>query len=106
MVYPENETNRDPNLWKQKDHRDVVVILRDNVRLRGTAHLVHNQRLLDLINQTDQPFLPLTNVVVRNEGTGQSIETAFVAVNKAEILLITSYSEKIEETLDGTRWSK
>ena len=98
------DSKRDQQLWKQKDRQDVIVVLKDNVRLYGTAHLVRNQRLLDLLNLADQPFLPLTNVKMFDEETGQDLETDFVAVNKAEILLLTSFSPEVQKALDGTRW--
>jgi hypothetical protein len=106
MAEQDKDIQRDPHLWKEKDRKNVLVILKDSIRLKGTAHLVRNQRLLDLVNAADHIFLPLTNVTVHNEQTGQTIDTDFVAVNKAEVLLITGYSDKIEEALDGTRWSK
>jgi len=98
--------HHDQQLWKQKDRQSVIVVLKDNVRLYGTAHLVRNQRLLDLLNITDQPFLPLTDVKMFDEETGQDLETQFVAVNKAEILLLTSFSPEVQKALDGTRWGK
>jgi len=100
------DSKRDQQLWKQKDRQDVIVVLKDNVRLYGTAHLVRNQRLLDLLNLADQPFLPLTNVKMFDEETGQDLETEFVAVNKAEILLLTSFSPEVQKALDGTRWGR
>ncbi len=100
------DSKRDQQLWKQKDRQDVIVVLKDNVRLYGTAHMVRNQRLLDLLNLADQPFLPLTNVKMFDEETGQDLETEFVAVNKAEILLLTSYSPEVQKALDGTRWGQ
>lgn len=100
------DSKRDQQLWKQKDRQDVIVVLKDNVRLYGTAHLVRNQRLLDLLNLADQPFLPLTNVKMFDEETGQDLETDFVAVNKAEILLLTSFSPEVQKALDGTRWGR
>jgi len=100
------DLQRDQQLWKQKDRQDVIVVLKDNVRLYGTAHLVRNQRLLDLLNIPEQPFLPLTNVKMFDEETGQDLETEFVAVNKAEILLLTSFSPEVQKALDGTRWGK
>jgi len=102
-VTPKN-TQRDEQLWKQKDRQHVIVILKDNVRLYGTAHLIRNQRLLDLLNITDQPFLPLTDVKMLDDETGQDLETDFVAVNKSEILLLTSHSADVQKALDGTRW--
>jgi len=96
----------DQQLWKQKDRQTVIVILKDNVRLYGTAHLVRNQRLLDLLNITDQPFLPLTDVRMFDEQTGQELDTDFVAVNKSEILLLTGYSAAVQKALDGTRWGE
>ena len=105
MVDP-NGMRRDQQLWKQKDRQDVIVILKDNVRLHGTAHLVRNQRLLDLLNIVDQPFLPLTNVKMFDEEMGQVLETDFVAVNKSEILLLTSHSVEVQKALNGTRWGK
>jgi len=100
------DLHRDEQLWKQKDRQSVIVVLKDNVRLYGTAHLVRNQRLLDLLNIADQPFLPLTDVKMFDEETGQDLETEFVAVNKAEILLLTSFSPEVQKALDGTRWGK
>jgi len=105
MVNP-TDKQRDQQLWKQKDRQEVVVILKDNVRLYGTAHLIRNQRLLDLLNVPDQPFLPLTKVRMLDEQTGQELTTDFVAVNKSEILLLTSYSDEVQNALDGTRWGE
>jgi len=96
----------DQQLWKQKDRQAIIVILKDNVRLHGTAHLIRNQRLLDLLNVADQPFLPLTDVKMFDEETGQAIETDFVAINKSEILLLTGYSAEVHKALDGTRWGE
>ena len=100
------DSKRDQQLWKQKNRQDVIVVLKDNVRLYGTAHLVPNQRLLDLLNLVDQPFLPMTDVKMFDEETGQDLETDFVAVNKAEILLLTSFSPEVQKALDGTRWGR
>ena len=54
----------------------------------------------------DQPFLPMTNVKMFDEETGQDLETDFVAVNKAEILLLTGFSPEVQKALDGTRWGR
>ena len=98
------DLHREQQLWKQKDRQDVIIILKGNVRLNGTAHLVRNQRLLDLLNIADQPFLPLTDVRMFDEQTGQLLTTDFVAVNKSEILLLTGYSTEVQKALNGTRW--
>lgn|GEM_PF-2376864 len=80
-------------LWKEKEQAKVLVHLTTNFRIEGWAHLVKNQRLLDMVNDKDQAFIPLTNVTAIDGNTKRTMEADFMAVNKSEISFIMRYSE-------------
>ena len=80
-------------LWRDKEQQRVLVYLARNFRIEGWAHLIKNQRLLELINDGTQAFIPLTNVTVTDLNTLTSTNTDFLAVNKLEISFIMRYSE-------------
>jgi hypothetical protein len=80
-------------LWKEKEQEKVLVYLTTNFRIEGWAHLVKNQRLLDMVNDKDQAFIPLTNVTAVDGNTKRTMEADFMAVNKSEISFIMRYSE-------------
>jgi hypothetical protein len=81
-------------LWKEKEQEKVLVYLTTNFRIEGWAHLVKNQRLLDMVNDKDQAFIPLTNVTAVDEAK-RTTEADFMAVNKSEISFIMRYSEDV-----------
>ena len=83
-------------LWREKEQEKVLVYLRRNFRIEGWAHLVKNQRLLDMVNDKDRAFIPLTNVTAVDANSGTRMEAPFMAVNKAEISFIMRYSETRE----------
>jgi hypothetical protein len=80
-------------LWKEKEQEKVLVYLTTNFRIEGWAHLVKNQRLLDMINDKDQAFIPLTNVTAVDGNTKRTMAADFMAVNKSEVSFIMRYSE-------------
>ena len=80
-------------LWKEKEQEKVLVYLTTNFRIEGWAHLVKNQRLLDMVNDKDQAFIPLTTVTAVDGNTKRTMEADFMAVNKSEISFIMRYSE-------------
>jgi hypothetical protein len=75
-------------LWREKDKIPVVAILSGNIRVEGVAHLVRNQRLLDMLNAPDQDFIPLTDATVYNGVTGETIKAGFMAICKSELAYI------------------
>jgi len=81
-------------LWKNKEQQKVLVYLARNFRIEGWAHLVKNQRLLDMVNDKDQGFIPLTNVSAVEMNSGTRMDADFMAINKSEISFIMRYSEE------------
>ena len=67
-------------LWREKDKIPVVAILSGNIRVEGVAHLIRNQRLLDMLNAPDQDFIPLTDATVHNGVTGETIKAGFMGL--------------------------
>jgi len=79
-------------LWKDKEQQRVLVYLARNFRIEGWAHLVKNQRLLDMVNDQDQGFIPLTNVSAVEMSSGTRMDADFMAINKSEISFIMRYA--------------
>ena len=80
-------------VWRDKEQQKVLIYLARNFRIEGWAHLVKNQRLLDMVNDKDQAFIPLTTVTAVDGNTKRTMEADFMAVNKSEISFIMRYSE-------------
>jgi len=81
------------DLWRSKEQQRVLVYLAKNFRIEGWAHLVKNQRLLDMVNDKDQAFIPLTNVSAVEMSSGTLMDADFMAINKSEISFIMRYSQ-------------
>lgn len=79
-------------VWRDKEQQKVLIYLARNFRIEGWAHLVKNQRLLDMVNDKDQAFIPLTNVTAVEMDSGTTMDADFMAVNKSEISFIMRYS--------------
>jgi len=88
-------------LWREKEQGKVLIYLARNFRIEGWAHLVKNQRLLDMMNDKDQVFIPLTNVTALEMNTGTRMDADFMAVNKSEISFIMHYSGGARPELNG-----
>ena len=82
------------DLWRSKEQQRVLVYLAKNFRIEGWAHLVKNQRLLDMVNDKDQAFIPLTNVTAVEMSSGTMMDADFMAINKSEISFIMRYSKE------------
>lgn len=80
-------------LWREKDQEKVLIYLERNFRIEGWAYLVKNQRLLDMMNDKEQTFIPLTNVTAVEINSATRMDADFMAVNKSEISFIMRYSE-------------
>ena len=80
------------DLWREKEQQKVLVYLARNFRIEGWAHLVTGQRLLDMVNDREQAFVPLTNVTAVEMSSGKTMDADFMAVNKSEISFIMRYS--------------
>lgn len=88
-----NDIHEASTVWRDKEQQKVLVYLANTFRIEGWAHLVKNQRLLDLMNDKTQTFIPLTNVTLFDLNTSVKTDADFMAVNKSEILFIMRYSE-------------
>ena len=80
-------------LWKAKEQEKVLIYLSRNFRIEGWAYLVKNQRLLDMMNDKEQAFIPLTNVTAMEMSSSTKMDADFMAVNKSEISFIMRFSE-------------
>lgn len=89
-----NDVYTASELWKEKEQEKVLIYLARNFRIEGWAYLVKNQRLLDMMNDKEQAFIPLTNVTAVEMNSGTKMDADFMAVNKSEISFIMRYSEK------------
>lgn len=79
-------------MWRDKEQQRILIYLARNFRIEGWAHLVKNQRLLDMVNDRDQAFIPLTNVTAVEMNSGTTMNADFMAVNKSEISFIMRFS--------------
>jgi len=67
-----------------------VLVLTARYRIEGTVHLLRKSRLSDLMNRTDFNFLPLTDVVMYDCATGETVlESRFLCLNKSDITVVT-----------------
>ena len=72
---------------KEKMH---VVIRTSDQKIEGFIYKMPQNRLLDMLNQGSENFIPVTNTRVFNVQTEKFLfETNFLAVNKNHISVIT-----------------
>ena len=87
-------------LWREKEQEKVLIYLSRNFRIEGWAYLVKNQRLLDMMNDREQAFIPLTNVTAMEMSSSTKMDADFMAVNKSEISFIMRFSEATAPDVD------
>ena len=73
-------------LQVNKEQQLVIVMLRDQTRVKGYVHLPASGRLSDFMNNqaNERPFVAMTNVIVRlPDGTGH--QAPFLSVNRLSV---------------------
>ncbi len=66
-----------------------VVIRTSDEKIEGFIYKMPQNRLLDMLNQGSENFIPVTQAKVFNVQTGKFLfETNFLAVNKNHIVVI------------------
>lgn len=67
----------------------MVVIHTATEKIEGTAHVLSDSRLLDLLNRRDDNFIPISDAKLFDLKSGQLLfSTNFLAVNKNQVILI------------------
>jgi len=83
-----------------KGKRVDVEIITDSYKIRGTVYVPlggktgYHYRLSDLLNNRDQQFLPLTNVVAESLlDPQQKWQAPFISVNKNVMAMVRTIQE-------------
>jgi hypothetical protein len=81
--------------------RIEVRIISLNGDLHGYIHLVADQRVRDMLNDTAEQFIAVTDVSMKVPGTLERVEADFIALNKQHILSVIPLDEdKAHRRLD------
>lgn len=78
----------------QKDQLKVIVYTSQH-KIQGKLHLIENSRLSDILNTENlsRDFLPITDAVVTDLRSNQTIHAGFLSVNKKQIELVMEEHE-------------
>lgn len=73
-----------------KKEKIITTIRTSSERIEGAVFTLPNTRLLDLLNNQSNKFIPVSEAKVFNEDTGKLLyEVDFMAVNTNHILTMT-----------------
>lgn len=79
------------NAFVQKETINAI-IRTSGEKIEGKISKLPNNRLLDMLNQGDDSFIPVTDAKVYSLITGNVLfESEFLAVNKINIILIADH---------------
>ena len=73
--------------------RVEVRVLTLQGEVHGYVHLVHEQRVRDLLNNSAEQFLAVTDATIRAQGSLESHSIEFVALNKTHIVSVIPVGE-------------
>ena len=94
---------------KLKKDRVPVTIYTTSYKIVGEVHCLPVLRLTDMMNDTSQNFLPVTNVNIFDQ-SGEEIVTKldFLTINKNHITMLcplTTSKDELKQLLKSTAWS-
>jgi len=72
-----------------KKEKMEVIIRTSHVKVEGAIYKLPDTRLLDMLNKTAEPFIPVSEANVYDLNTGKLIfESSFLAINKEHIVIM------------------
>ena len=73
-----------------KKEKIITTIRTSSERIEGAVFTLPNTRLLDLLNNQSNQFIPVSEAKVFSEDTGKLLyEVAFMAVNTSHVITMT-----------------
>ena len=76
----------------RKDHVEVEIVTTRG-RVHGSVHLMHAQRVKDLLNSPNEQFLAVTDATMGEVGDTSAPRYEFITINKRYIITVIPINE-------------
>ena len=76
----------------RKDHIEVEIVTTMG-RVHGYVHVMHSQRIKDLLNQPNEQFLAVTDATMGHEDDENCVRHEFITINKLYIMTVIPIHE-------------